>query len=66
MISYDNYPIVLSDTLMEILQHNAPCELWDTIFHGLRDVVRCYEVRGQDDLLTKEVLKLRTNISRAY
>jgi hypothetical protein len=60
---YDSYPVCLSDKLFQILQYNAPFELWDAIFDGLRDVVRCYEIRGQDDLLEKEVLKLRDAIS---
>jgi hypothetical protein len=62
-VTYDAYPVVLSDALMEILQHNVPSGLWDAIFDGLRDVTRCYEIRGQDQLLEKEVLKLRDHIS---
>ena len=65
MTTYDSYPIVLSDALMEILQYNVPTSLWDAIFDGLRNVTRCYEIRGQNDLTEKEVLKLRDMISLA-
>ena len=65
MTTYDSYPIVLSDALMEILQYNAPTSLWDAIFDGLRNVTRCYEIRGQDDSTEEEVLKLRDMISLA-
>lgn len=65
MTTYDNYPVVLSDALMTVLQRNVPSELWEVIFDGLNNVTRCYEIRGQDDLLEKEVLKLRDLISVA-
>lgn len=65
MTTYDNYPVVLSDALMTVLQRNVPSELWEVIFDGLNNVTRCYEIRGQDDLLENEVLKLRNLISVA-
>ena len=63
MAKYENFPVILDDELMEILQYNVPSEMWNVIFEGMRNVMECYRVRGQDELLEREVARLRGLIS---